>query len=73
MKRKGIEKMTRELFEIMASDYLNENGLDDIITDGEPCFDTDFEGYVQYCHDSKADYVLIDQNGDIEMRYIGAR
>jgi len=65
--------MTKELFEIMVSDYLNENGFDDIITDGEACFDTDFEGYVQYCHDSKADYALIDQNGDIEMRYIGAR
>ena len=65
--------MNKELFEIMVSDYLNENGLDDIITDGEACFDIDFGGYVQYCHDSKADYVLIDQDGDIEMRYIGTR
>lgn len=65
--------MNKESFGVMVSDYLNENVFDDIITDGEPCFDTDFEGYVQYCHDSKADYALIDQDGDIEMRYIGAR
>lgn len=65
--------MTKELFEIMVRDYLNENGYDDIITDGDVRFDIDFGGYVQYCHDSEADYALIDQDGDIEIRYIGTR
>ncbi len=70
-----IYPMDAEMMEMMVADWMSDNAdeMEDIVLDGEPYYDEELGAWAQDAHDSTTTYVLVEDNGNIRIEYVGTK
>ena len=66
-------EMNADMMDMMVSDWLfdHQEEMADLVLDGKPYYDEGLSAWVQECHDITTTYVLVDNNGSIDIEYVG--
>lgn len=66
-------EMDADMMESMVSDWLfdHQDEMADLVLDGAPYFRDDISAWVQDAHDDRTAYILVDNNGSIDIQYVG--
>ncbi len=66
-------EMNLDMMDMMVSDWLfdHQEEMSDLVLDGRPYYDEVLSAWRQDAHDSTTTYVLVDNNGSIDIEYVG--
>ena len=66
-------EMDADMMGMMVEDWMSDHReeMADLVLDGKPYYDAELSAWVQECHDSTTTYVLVDNNGSIDIEYVG--